>query len=89
MLITIYYHIYLNIVTNVSVVPSHPATCLFPRSLWGSWQNTGRGEHRVTVNGTHLVTSIWRGPRQIHVVYVCLETRKTRYLLAAVPDNGW
>ncbi|KAF2368116.1 hypothetical protein FHG87_001132 [Trinorchestia longiramus] len=70
------------------VVPNVPPGCTFPPEYGGTWQGTGRGEPRVHINSTHIVTSRYRGPREVQVVHVCIQNRGKRYLLAAVPDNG-
>lgn len=72
-----------------SAVPEVSASCTFPEEYKGTWQGTGRGEPRVYINGTHLVTALYRGAREVRVVHVCVQNRGKRYLISAQPENGW
>ena len=72
-------------VRSRSVVPG----CLLPENFTGEWINTANIDANVVINSTHMVetwhpdVSRWR-----KAVYVCMEQRDTRYMMARLTIDG-
>ncbi|XP_069961245.1 uncharacterized protein [Cherax quadricarinatus] len=65
-----------------------PPGCFLPRNLTGDWQSTGPGEPHLTINATHIQETTWRGYSAKTSIYVCLQHRGSRYLMAKLSVEG-
>ena len=64
--------------------------CLLPENFTGEWVNTANIDADVTINSTH-VTEIWHPDvsRWRKTVYICMEQRDSRYMMARLTIDGW
>ena len=64
--------------------------CHLPENYTGAWINTANIDADVTINSTHIVetwhpdVSRWR-----KAVYICMEQRDSRYMMARLTIDGW
>ena len=63
--------------------------CLLPENFTGQWVNTARIDADVTVNSTHIVET-WHPDvgRWRKEIFVCLEQRDSRYMMARLTPDG-
>ncbi len=64
--------------------------CLLPENFTGEWMNTANIDADVVMNSTHIVEewhpddSRWR-----RAIYVCMEQRDHRFMMARLTIEGW
>ncbi len=63
--------------------------CLLPENFTGEWVNTANIDADVTINSTHIV-ELWHPDvsRWRKAVYICMEQRDSRYMMARLTIDG-
>ncbi len=63
--------------------------CLLPENFTGEWVNTANIDADVTINSTHI-TEVWHPDvaRWRKAVYICMEQRDSRYMMARLTIDG-
>lgn len=63
--------------------------CLLPENFTGEWINTANIDANVAINSTHIV-EIWHPDvaRWRKAVYICMEQRDSRYMMARLTIDG-
>lgn len=64
--------------------------CKLPENFTGEWINTANFDADVIINRTHIIER-WKPDtgRIKEQVYVCVEKRNNRYMMARHGINGW
>jgi len=64
--------------------------CKLPESFSGEWVNTANLDADVVINSTHIMETWYPDEgRWRKTVYVCRETRGSRYMMARLTVDGW
>lgn len=64
--------------------------CKLPETFSGEWVNTANLDAEVVINSTHIIETWYPDEgRWRKTVYVCKETRGSRYLMARTTVDGW
>jgi len=78
---------------RIQMTPVRPLTvepgCLLPENFTGEWINTANIDANVIINSTHIIEK-WNPDvgRWRKVIYICVEQRDTRYLMARLAVDG-
>ncbi|GAB6031676.1 hypothetical protein CHUAL_009430 [Chamberlinius hualienensis] len=63
--------------------------CNFPQNFTGKWINTAKLDAEVIINSTHIIETWWPDQHRFRRhVYVCLEQRDSRFMLARLGVDG-
>ena len=79
---------------RMQMVPVRPQTvepgCLLPENFTGEWINTANIDANVVINSTHIVET-WNPDvgRWRKAIYICVEQRDSRYMMARLTVDGW
>jgi len=63
--------------------------CLLPENFTGEWINTANIDANVIINSTHIIEK-WNPDvgRWRKVIYICVEQRDSRYMMARLTVDG-
>lgn len=64
--------------------------CRLPQNMTGNWINTVNINADIMINETHIIET-WHpdAARVRKTIYVCRETRDSRYMMARLTVDGW
>ena len=79
---------------RMQMVPVRPTIvepgCLLPENFTGEWINTANIDANVVINSTHIIET-WNPDvgRWRKAIYICVEQRDSRYMMARLTVDGW